>query len=178
MKFPKKKWSEPEVAPRNQPEIEEDLLQRFADEYMDTCRIKRFRFTDKMWAGLKLLTNNKPKWQWLLIQFRLAFGGKMPDCMIYERMSDRYSMMFPLELKTQDNKGRQIGKLHGRQKVFGKDDGWTIARSPENIESELRQWIKDSEIMAQVFSLVSTPEELLGIVRKHFENVVSNRHLD
>jgi hypothetical protein len=38
-----------------------------------------------------------------------------------------------MELKTQDSKGRTVGKTHGKQKHYAEAEEWYIARSPEQI---------------------------------------------
>jgi hypothetical protein len=50
-----------------------------------------------------------------------------------------------LELKTQDKQGRPVGKPHGRQKTFIRDNAVSIGRSMPVIRETLDQFIKDAE---------------------------------
>jgi hypothetical protein len=127
MMFPKRKWIEPDVSPTMKPEMAEEFLQSFADQYLFWKKYKNIRIPDSFFRWIKM---NAParvqKW------FFWLFGG-FPDNLILIPIG-RYMLAVPLELKTQDAQGRAVGKLHGKQKHNARDEHWIIARSTDQIQ--------------------------------------------
>lgn len=146
--LPKKKWLNPEKSKTMKAECPEDKLQKFANEYLDTFRIKYFRISDDMWTGLKLVCTGK--FIWLFKKFGDMFGGRLPDNLVYVPLGEKYWLVMPMEIKTQDKKGRAVGKLHGKQKNNAVNDNWVTVRSPEQIQEACKNLIKDSEKIKRI----------------------------
>lgn len=166
MKFPKKKWGDTPESLSGIAEAPESSIQSFTDDYLGWTKIPYFRFTDKMWKGLQKLTENEG-WQWLWKEFRKAFGGKMPDNVCYQKVSEHYSLMFPMELKTQDIHGKAVGKLRGRQKNFAPRDGWAVLRSSKAVEESLSAFVQDAEMLKELFDRFGGVRQLCAFVRRH-----------
>lgn len=67
--------------------------------------------------------------------FFWLFGG-FPDNLVLIPFGG-YMLAVPLELKTQDAKGRAVGKLHGKQKINARNENWIIARSTDQIQEAI-----------------------------------------
>jgi hypothetical protein len=77
--------------------------------------------------------------QSIKIWFRGVFGG-IPDSLPMVRVSDKYMLCCPIELKTAK------GKLHGRQKHWeGQGIPVQVSRSPEQSIAIVRQFLADAE---------------------------------
>jgi hypothetical protein len=125
MMFPKKKWSQPqgESGTVNVPESE---IQAFADDLL-ACKphIRNIRIPDSFFRWVKM---NAP--QHIQKWFCGMFAGQ-PDNTMLIPIGSGYSLAMEMELKTQDAKGRAVGKLHGKQKHHEKD--WRICRSTQEV---------------------------------------------
>ncbi len=130
--LPKAAWLKPADSPTMKAEIPEAALQSFADDLISLRGHSCIRFPDAFLGWVKV---NAPPW----IQ-KVFFGqiaGRMPDNLVLHQIGPGLFLALKLELKTQDKKGRAVGKLHGKQKAFALAEKWPIVRSPEDIEREL-----------------------------------------
>jgi hypothetical protein len=136
--FAKKKWKEPDKSKTMKAEMPEDFLQVYADELLELKGLKSIRIPDNMWRWIAVNAPEGVKkwWRWL-------FGG-WPDNLILIPIG-KYMLAVPIELKTQDKKGRAVGALHGKQKINAKEQNWTIARSPEAFRDAVEQAESDAE---------------------------------
>lgn len=66
-------------------------------------------------------------------------GGKLPDNLILVELGEGFFLGCKMELKTEDSKGRAVGKLHGKQKHYALKEGWQIARNTRQIEEILQR---------------------------------------
>lgn len=66
-------------------------------------------------------------------------GGKLPDNLILVELGEGFFLGCKMELKTEDSKGRAVGKLHGKQKHYALKEGWQIARNTKQIEEILQR---------------------------------------
>lgn len=120
-------------------ECKESDLQIAADDYLQYKQIRFFRIPDNFWKWFHV-NATQPILKW----FRWAFGG-MADNTCFIPISDKYSLCLHLELKTQDKKGNQVGKLHGRQKVEARELPWQIATNTNKIVEIINKFEKDAE---------------------------------
>jgi hypothetical protein len=130
--YPKKKWSKPERSKTGKAECSEDNLQNYANDAITLRQWAYLRFPNRFMAWMKL--NTPP---WIQAVFFGQVGGKMPDNFILAPLGNGLFIGLKLELKTQDKKGRAVGKTRGKQKHYAESEGWPIARSPEQINTEL-----------------------------------------
>lgn len=138
MKFPKKKWKEPQ-SPTRKAEAPESALQEFADGFLKRKKLRYLRFPDGFLAWMKLRAPIHIK----KIFFDVWAGR--PDNTFFIEIGNGYELAVPLELKTQDKKGRAVGRLHGKQKNNARDEKWFIARSTKQIV----EVVEKAEAMAQ-----------------------------
>lgn len=120
--FAKKAWKEPARSKTMRAEVPEAELQEYLDALLEDRGIKQIRIPDGIFRWVKMNTPSKFQY-W----FFGLFGG-WPDSLVMLPMG-KYLLAVPVELKTQDKKGRMVGKLHGKQKGNARSGGWTIARS-------------------------------------------------
>lgn len=137
MMFPKKKWGQPAPSKSMVPECSESELQGYINDLLELKRWSYLRFPDAFLSWMKL---NTPSWIQKI--FFGQIGGRMPDNLIFLPIGNGLFLSLKLELKTQDKKGRAVGKTHGKQKNFAEAEGWPIARSPEQINAELDRFEK------------------------------------
>ena len=131
MQFPKKKWSRPD-SPTGRPEVPESEIQAFADELLEYKKhIRSIRVPDSFFRWVKM--NVPPHIQ---IWFFGMFGGR-PDNTLLIPIGNGYSLALEMELKTQDAKGRAVGKLHGKQKRH--EGQWRICRSTQEVERAIAE---------------------------------------
>jgi len=130
MMFSKKKWGEPAVSPTMKSEIPEQSLQAFADEYLLWKGYRNIRIPDHFFRWIKMNAPQRVQ-RW----FFWLFGG-FPDNLVLIPFGG-YMLAVPLELKTQDAKGRAVGKLHGKQKINARNENWIIARSTDQIQEAI-----------------------------------------
>lgn len=130
MRFPKRSWSEVPLSPTGHADMPESALQTFADQYLELRRLKYIRIPDEFFRWIKMHAPARvQKW------FFHVFGG-FPDDLILISMG-KYMLAVPMELKTQDEKGRAVGRLHGRQKRNARDENWIVARSTNQIQDAI-----------------------------------------
>lgn len=132
MLFPKKKWSQPEPSKTMKAECSESQLQGYLNDLLELKKWPYLRFPDAFMSWMKL---NTP--EWIRKIFFGQIGGRMPDNFIFLPLGKGLFLALKLELKTQDSKGRAVGRTHGKQKNFAEAEEWPIARSPEQINAEL-----------------------------------------
>lgn len=156
MKFAKRKWNEPKNSVSMVPTCPESTLQAFANEYLELRKVDYFRIEDSFfgWVKMKAPTGVQKWFCWM-------FGGR-PDntCSI---PIGKYSLTLPLELKTEDKKGRKVGRLHGKQKTNSRRENWTIARSPEAIKKEIDNFIDDAE---KLKTIIEKHGSISGVYKK------------
>jgi hypothetical protein len=135
MAYPKKKWSQPQRSKTGKAECSEDNLQNYANDAIELRHWAYLRFPNRFMSWMKL--NTPP---WIQAVFFGQIGGKMPDNFLFAPLGNGLFLGLKLELKTQDKKGRAVGRTHGKQKRYAESEGWPIARSPEQIEAELNKF--------------------------------------
>jgi len=114
----------------------EDALQRQLDDMLAAYHIWYIRIPDKIWKWLAMCAPQSIK-----VWFRGVFGG-IPDSLPMLRISDKYMLCCPIELKTAK------GKLHGKQKHWeGQGIPVQVSRSPEQSIAIVRQFLADAEDM-------------------------------
>ena len=141
MAFPKKAWFEPERSKTGKAECPESALQSYVNDALALRHWQYLRFPDGLLGWMK---RNAPPW--VQAVFYRQVGGRLPDNLIMIPLGNGYFFSCKLELKTQDSKGRAVGKTHGKQKHFAESEEWKICRSPEAIETAL----KEIEIKAEM----------------------------
>jgi hypothetical protein len=132
MMFPKAKWNLPEKSKTMKAEMPESALQSFANEAILLRGWQYIRFPSVLMGWIY---RTAP--EWAKRQFFSQVAGKMPDSTVIVPIGKGLFVGMKLELKTQDKDGRAVGKLHGKQKYYAKQDEWIIARSPEQISEAL-----------------------------------------
>lgn len=132
--FPKSKWFEPPVSPTQKAEIPEDLLQDYANQAITLRGWSFIRFHTKLLGWIK---RNPAVPEWVRKCFFSQVAGKLPDNLIMVKIAPSTFLAVKLELKTQDKKGRAVGRTHGLQKHYAELEEWYIARSPEQINNIL-----------------------------------------
>lgn len=123
-------WKKPKnISPTMKAECPESALQSYADDLLAWKKIWFIRFPDGFLRWMKL---HAPAH--IQAIFFNQVGGKLPDNLIMIPIAPGMFLAAKLELKTQDSKGREVGKLHGKQKRYATEEEWMIARSPEQID--------------------------------------------
>jgi len=130
--LPKKKWFEPDKSPTMKAEMPEDAIQDYANDAIALRGWGYIRFHNSLLGWMK---QHAPMWAKKCFFNQVA--GKMPDNTIMVQVADGVFLAVKLELKTQDKKGRAVGRLHGKQKMYANREKWFIARSPEQVNSIL-----------------------------------------
>jgi len=132
IKFPKKSKLQPK-SPTMRVVCPESALQVAANDLIDLKKWAYIRFENWfMWWMRK----QEPKYQ---KHFFSQVGGKLPDNLILVELGEGFFLGCKLELKTEDAKGRAVGKLHGKQKSYALREGWQIARNVRQIEEILKK---------------------------------------
>jgi hypothetical protein len=137
MKFPKRKWSEESAGPAYTGN--EAQLQTQLDDMLSALGIWFLRFPDGFFRWMKMCA--PPGIQ------RFFFGvfGGIPDTLPMIRISDKYMLCCPIELKSAK------GRLHGKQKHWeGRGIAVQISRSPEETIAIVTQFQKDAEKMGGI----------------------------
>jgi hypothetical protein len=132
MAFPKASWFKPQKSPTMRVEASEAQLQVYANDAIILRGWSYLRFPDGFLRWMKL---NTP--EWIQAVFFGQIGGKMPDNLIMIPLGNGQFFAVKMELKTQDKKGREVGKLHGKQKRYAEVEEWYIVRLPEQINAVL-----------------------------------------
>jgi hypothetical protein len=130
--IPKKAWFQPKKSTTMKVEGPESALQKYANDAITLRGWTYIRFETALLGWIK---RNAPGW--VQGSFFHQVAGKLPDNFLLIPLGGGCFFGVKLELKTQDKKGRAVGKLHGRQKKYAEAEGWYIARSPEQIKSVL-----------------------------------------
>lgn len=130
MAFPKAKWFNPPESPTQKAEIPEELLQDYANQAITLRGWTFIRFHTKLLGWIK---RNSSVPEWVRKCFFSQVAGKLPDNLIMVQFAPSTFLAIKLELKTQDKKGRSVGRTHGLQKHYAELEDWYIARSPEQI---------------------------------------------
>ena len=112
----------------------ESSLQKAANKLIDLKHWAYVRFEDWFLRWIKL---NAPSH--VAAHFFTQVGGKMPDNLILVELGEGYFLGCKMELKTEDSKGRAVGRLHGKQKKYAESEGWPIARNAKQIEEVLEK---------------------------------------
>jgi len=128
MAFPKSKWFQPPPSPTLKAECPEADLQEYAN---DAIALRGWSYVRFESALMGWMYKNAPAWVKGL--FFSQVGGKLPDNLILVPLGCGRFYAVKMELKTQDKKGRAVGKLHGKQKRYALIEEWPIPRSPEQI---------------------------------------------
>lgn len=151
---PKKSWGRKPRSHTMKVEASEKDIQKGVDDYLQLKRIDYIRIPDGVFAWIHYnATKSFQKW------FNGTFGGR-PDNTILYHLTGPYGLYMALELKTQDSKGRAVGKLHGKQKHHA--DDWKICYSiDEAIEA-----INEFEKMAEKVKNMLTSYGNIGILNE------------
>jgi hypothetical protein len=157
MSFPKKKWSQPKESPTMKAEIPEESLQIFADEYYTIKRIRFIRIPDFFfrWMNVKAPIGVR--------KFFCGMFGGYPDNLLLLPIG-KYMLAVPIELKTQDAKGRAVGKLHGKQKHNAEEQNWIIARNQEQIMEATEKAECDSVILRNLLTVENWQDKVAKIL--------------
>lgn len=130
---PKKKWLEKEPVFQAYDGPESDL-QNQLDDFLAAYRIWSIRIPDAVWRWIAWKAPQGVKKWW-----RGIFGG-IPDVLPMLRVSDKYMLCAPIELKN------KAGKLHGKQKHWeGREISVQISRSPDESIAIVDQFRRDAE---------------------------------
>jgi hypothetical protein len=128
LKYPKpsriKKCYKKSIAP-------ESSLQSFADDYLAIKGIRSIRIPDGIFRYVQVNTSIGFR-AW----FNKTFAG-LPDNLLLKPCG-KYMRACAMELKT------ETGVLHGKQKIAAKEEGWIIARTPEEIMKTIDEFIHDN----------------------------------
>jgi hypothetical protein len=131
--IPKKKWQqqEAEYQPYDGPESD---LQKQLDDMLVVLGIWFIRVPDGVWRWIAWKASEHVK-KW----FRHVFGG-MPDTLPMIKISDKYMLCAPIELKNKK------GQLHGKQKHWeGRGIAVQVSRSPDESIAIVRRFQEDAE---------------------------------
>jgi hypothetical protein len=139
----KKCWKEPERSKSMKAEVPEDELQSYADALLEDKGLRQIRIPNGIYRWIKM---NAP--QGFQCWFFGLFGG-WPDSLVMVPIGN-YFLAVPIELKTQDKKGRAVGALHGKQKTNAIDEHWTIARSKEAFREAVERAERDAEKISKI----------------------------
>jgi hypothetical protein len=156
--FPKKKHLQPEVSKSMKAEIPEESLQIFADEYYQIKRIRYIRIPDGIFRWLKIKAPaGVQRW------FFGMFGGYADNTLLIP--IGKYLLAVPIELKTEDKKGRAVGALHGKQKNRAEEQNWIIARNQQQIIDATERAEKDAELLKEFLSWEAWRQIIEGIMK-------------
>jgi hypothetical protein len=132
--FPKKSKLQPGKSKTMKAVCPESALQKAANDLIELKRWAFVRFEDWFLTWIRL---NAPVH--VAAHFFGQVGGKMPDNLILVELGEGYFLGCKMELKTEDSKGRAVGRLHGKQKRYANAEGWQIARNTKQIEEILQR---------------------------------------
>lgn len=122
----------------------ESELQKAANQLIELKKWDYIRFPDWFIRWMKF---NPPSH--VSAEFFKHVGGKMPDNFILIPLGEGMFFGVKLELKTEDEKGNAVGKLHGKQKKYALKEEWMIARNTKQIEEVLSVIEKKLQIVKQ-----------------------------
>jgi hypothetical protein len=167
MAFPKSKWFQPQESPITKAEIPENLLQDYANQAITLRGWNYIRFHTALLGWIK---NSPTVPQWVRKCFFSQVAGKLPDNLIMVQVAPGMFLAVKMELKTQDSKGRAIGKTRGKQKHYAESEEWYICRSPDKINEALEKISKSSEMVKKALSGYRPPIDVsLNSISKEFE---------
>lgn len=137
--FPKHKQTAYRTKRKNpKVKISEDAIQKQCNDMLVALRIKYFRVPNYVWLWMK---HNAP----IEILKALTDSFKdMPDNVCLIKITDKYALCMPLELKTES------GKLNKRQGDWIKYNGGVVSRSPDESIKLVDQFIKDAEKIKEI----------------------------
>ena len=136
--IPKKTWGKPR-SKTNKAQYPEAVLQKAVNEWLELKKIRYLRFPDWFLTWMRL---NTPRH--VGAEFFRVWSG-MPDNIPLIKITDGISLAVWIELKTEDKKGREVGRLHGKQKNKSKEDGWFVCRNLKSFESVMEKTTKIAE---------------------------------
>lgn len=144
MMFPKKKWLHSQNQSETKiPECPEEHIQKAVNQYLDLLRVDYIRIPDNVFRWVKM---NAPVW--FQKYFFKVFGGR-PDNTIIVPIGNGIAIAFLLELKTQDSSGKEVGKLHGKQKQH--KDEWIICRSLNAAMDKIDWFLKEVKQINEIY---------------------------
>ena len=139
MAYPKKRWSVVRVVDEGY-DGSEALLQGQLDDLLAAHQIWFLRFPDNFFRWIKM---NAPAG---IQRFFFGVFGGIPDNLCMLRVSDKYMLCCPIELKSKE------GRLHGKQKHWEeKGIAVQVSRSPERNISIIKQFRSDADIVRGLF---------------------------
>ena len=136
MKPHKTFWKKPKA--KIEGVAKEDDLQSFTDDYLDIRHLKNYRIPNKFFAWL-----NGYAPAWAKAAFNKVFAG-FPDNLVLIRVSDKYCLCLNLELKS------KLGSLHGRQKANARDYSWQIARTHNEVETIVQEFVENASTIQRL----------------------------
>lgn len=152
--IPKKSNLNPPKSKTMKSLVSEDMLQKATNDLIELKRWWFIRFEN--WF-LRWMRHEAP------VQYSKHFfgqvAGKFPDNLIMVELGHGMFLGVKLELKTEDAKGRAVGKLHGKQKSYAEKEGWFIARNTREVEDILEK-IENVAEKLKACSLIN--EKLIG----------------
>lgn len=144
MKFRKKIWDRPDKSKTMISEVPECELQSDTEEFLDDLGLRYVHIPNFFFLFLE-----KHAKQSVYDWFVDLFGGR-PDIVLEYPICEGIAMTLLMELKTQDKKGRLVGKLHGKQKHHV--DDWVICRSMEQVITTVDKFIITCEKMKKIMN--------------------------
>lgn len=129
--IPKKSMLQPGKSKTMKPLVSEDMLQQATNELIELRKWWFIRFENWFMAWMR---QQHPKYQ---KHFFGQVAGKLPDNLIMVELGKGMFLGVKLELKTEDAKGKAVGKLHGKQKRYAEREGWYVARNTKQVEAVL-----------------------------------------
>ena len=116
------------------PDVPETALQHQMDDMLAAYGIWFLRFPDNFFRWIKM---NAPAG---IQRFFFGVFGGIPDTLPMIRISDKYMLCAPIELKSRK------GQLHGKQKHWeSKGIAVQISRSPDESIAMINSFIADAE---------------------------------
>jgi hypothetical protein len=112
-------------------------MQGAVDDYLALKRIKNYRIPDGFFRWIKMKAPPGIK------KFFFGVFGGQPDCTCIIPIGDGLALTLLLEIKTQDSKGRAVGRTHGKQKR--EEEHWKICRSVDSAIAEIDKFEKIAE---------------------------------
>ena len=144
--IPKKSNLNPPKSKTMKSLVSEDMLQKATNDLIELKRWWFIRFENWFMYWMR---QQEPKYQ---KHFFGQVAGKMPDNLIMVELGHGMFLSVKLELKTEDAKGRAVGKLHGKQKNYAEKEGWYIARNTKQVEVILEEIETVSEKVRRVLN--------------------------
>ncbi len=131
--IPKKSMLQPPKSKTMKAVVSEDCLQKAVN---DLIALKKWWFIRFENWFMHWMRQQEPKYQ---KHFFGQVAGKFPDNLIMIELGRGMFLGVKLELKTEDAKGRAVGKLHGKQKSYAEKEGWFVCRNTKEVEAVLEK---------------------------------------